>query len=332
LAGAARMKRPLAALTLLVLTAGCRAERDEAPLETIIIAAALIPHASLVHLAAAEGYFAREGLAVTLQPHDIGKQALNAVITGKADLGTCAEGPLVFAALHGERIAVLATIANSTKATAVLAWRGSGIATAKDLAGKRVGLLRGTSAEFFLDTLLVRNEVDRDAVRIVETRQDEMRGALERGEMDAVATWIPGLATLQEQLGDKVLSFHAEDVYSETFNLASRTEFAQQRPEAVKKVLRALLRAEALFRDEPEKARRVEAKALEGDPTQVGAMLGLFDFRVRLDQSLVVLMEEEARWAIHAGLVPKQEMPNVLAAIAPEPLLAVRSGAVGLIR
>jgi NitT/TauT family transport system substrate-binding protein len=121
-------------------------------------------------------------------------------------------------------------------------------------------------------------------------------------------------------------------VYSETFNLASRTEFAQQRPEAVKKVLRALLRAEALFRDEPEKARRVEAKALEGDPTQVGAMLGLFDFRVRLDQSLVVLMEEEARWAIHAGLVPKQEMPNVLAAIAPEPLLAVRSGAVGLIR
>jgi len=61
-------------------------------------------------------------------------------------------------------------------------------------------------------------------------------------------------------------------------------------------------------------------------------MLGLFEFHVRLDQSLVVLMEEEARWAIHAGLVPKQQMPNFLPSLAAEPLLAVSPGAVGLIR
>jgi NitT/TauT family transport system substrate-binding protein len=285
-----------------------------------------------VQLAAAEGYFAREGLAVTLQPYPFGKQALKALTTMKADLATCAETPLVFATLQGERIAVLATISNSTRATAVVARKESGITTAKDLAGKRVGLLHGTNAEFFLDTLLVRNQVDRRTVRIVETKLEEMPAALQRGEVDAIAIWIPALKTLQDQLGDKVISLYAEDVYWETFNIASRSGFAEQRPQAAKKLLRALRRAEALMRDVPEEARRALAAATKENPADVRETLGLFEFHVRLDQSLVVLMEEEARWAIHAGLAPKQPIPNFLASIAAEPLLAVSPGAVGLIR
>jgi NitT/TauT family transport system substrate-binding protein len=319
-------------MALLVAAVGCRAEHVEGPPEAITIAFAAIPHTSLVQLAVAEGFFAREGLAVTLQPYEFGKQALSAMTMGKADLATCAEGPLVFAALHADRIAVLATIANSTKTTAVVARKASGITTAKDLAGKRVGLLQGTNAEFFLDTLLVRNEVDRRTVRIVETKLQEMPAALQRGEVDAIATWIPGLKKLQNELGDKVISLYAEDVYWETFNIASRSGFAQRRPEAAKKLLRALLRAEALMRDVPEEARRAVAAATNEDPADVREMLGLFEFHVRLDQSLVVLMEEEARWAIHAGLAPTQRIPNFLASIAAEPLLAVSPGAVGLIR
>jgi NitT/TauT family transport system substrate-binding protein len=150
--------------------------------------------------------------------------------------------------------------------------------------------------------------------------------------VDAVTTWIPSLKSLQDSLGDKVISFYAEDVYWETFNIASRSGFAQERPEAAKKLLRALLRAEALFRDKPQEARRAVAAARKENPADVGEMLAIFEFHVRLDQSLVVLMEEEARWAIHAGLAPKQQMPNFLASIAAEPLLAVSPGAVGLIR
>ena len=326
------MTRPLAAMVLVVAAAGCRAEHFEGPPEAITIAVSALPHAGIVQLAAAEGYFAREGLAVTLQPYAFGKQALKALTTMKADIATCAETPLVFATLQGERIAVLATLASSTRATAVLARKGSGIATAKDLAGKRIGLLHGTSAEFFLDTLLVRNEVDRRAVRIVETKQEDMLAALQKGEVDAVTTWIPSLKSLQDSLGDKVISFYAEDVYWETFNIASRSGFAQERPEAAKKLLRALLWAEALFRDKPQEARRAVAAARKENPADVGEMLAIFEFHVRLDQSLVVLMEEEARWAIHAGLAPKQQMPNFLASIAAEPLLAVSPGAVGLIR
>src|SRR5713226_5812209 len=126
-----RMTRPLAAMALLVAVAGCRAEHVEGPPEAITIAIAAIPHTSLVQLAVAEGFFAREGLAVTLQPYEFGKQALSAMTMGKADLATCAETPLVFAALHADRIAVLATIANSTRATAVVARKQSGITTAK---------------------------------------------------------------------------------------------------------------------------------------------------------------------------------------------------------
>jgi NitT/TauT family transport system substrate-binding protein len=316
-------------MALLVAAAGCRAERIEPLADGITIALPALPHTSLVQVAVAKGYFAREGLAVTLQPYASGKQALNAVTTGKADLATAAETPLVFAALHGEPIAVLATLASSTRATAVVARKESGITTARDLAGKRVGLVHGTSPEFFLDTLLVRNEVDRGAVRIVEMKLEDMPAALQRGEVDAVATWIPSLKSLQDSLGDKVITLYAEDVYWETFNIASRRGFAEQRPEAAKRLLRALLRAEALFRDDPQAAHRALLAASKEDPAET---LGLFEFHVRLDESLLVLMEEEARWAIRAGLVPKQQMPNFLESIAAEPLLAVNPDAVGLIR
>jgi len=319
------------AASCLVVLIGCAGKRAGPP-EKITLALSMLPNASLVHVAAAEGYFAAEGLDVTLQPHQFGKPALDAVLAGNADLATCAETPLVFAVLKGQQISVLATIAGATKNTAVVARKDAGISIPEDLAGKRVGVTRGTTAEFFLDTLLIRHGVDRGAVQLVDLSPANISDALAKGEVDAVAIWNPDIFDLQKLLGDRVLTFYADDIFFETFDVVARKGFVEQRLAAAKSVIRALLRAEAFIRSHPEEARRDAAAALNQDLAQIDAILEPFDFRVRLEQSLLVLMEEEARWAIQSGLVARQGMPNLLTSLDAKPLLAVKPTAVQLVR
>jgi NitT/TauT family transport system substrate-binding protein len=326
------MKTLFMAASLLAATSGCTERRTAAPLEPITIASALLPNFRLVYVAQEKGYFASEGLAVTLRPHQFGKLALQSLLAGQADLATCAEVPVVFAELKGDPLSILASIGRSTKNNAVLGLKEAGIARPGDLVGKRVGVTRGTTGDFFLDTFLLRYGIDRRDVRLVDLLPEQMAGALARREVDAVATWTPTTIALQEQFGAKLGAYYVEDLHAEYSVLVGRRGLEQRRPEVLRKVLRALLRAEALFHDHPDEARRSATSAPGDQPGTLDSSLRQFEFRVRLDQSLLVLMEEEARWAIRAGLVPPQAPPNFLSTITPGPLLAVKPEAVGIIR
>jgi ABC-type nitrate/sulfonate/bicarbonate transport system substrate-binding protein len=311
---------------------GCLDKRDARPPDKLILAVPQLPHTTLVHVAAANGYFASEGLEVTLQRHQFGKLALDALLAGTADVAACAETPVVLAVLHGRQLSVLATIETSTENTVLLARADSGITSPALLPGMRVGVARGTNGEFFLDTLLVRHRVERTSVQLVDMTPEEMPDAMDRGAVDAVAIWSPVSTRIQDRMGARVRGFPAKDIYFESFDIVTRRGFVEERSGQAEKLLRALVRAEAFVREHPDQARRIVADATKLDSRQIGAIWGLFDFRVRLDQSLLLLMEEEARWAIRSGLVPRQDTPNFLSSLEAKPLRAVKPDAVQLMK
>lgn len=319
-------------LLLVVFAAACGGEKPTVPRERITVAAAMLPHASLVHVAAVNGYFAGAGLDVTVQPHAFGKLTLDALLAGKADLATAADTPIVLAILNGKPVSVVATIESASKNSAVVTRKESGIARPEDLSGKRVGRPPGTNAEFFLDTLLVRHGVAPESIHPVDLRPEEMFDALAAGRVDAVAIWNPYVVQIKRRFGDAVGVIHADDLYMETFNLVGRPDLVRDRAAAVEKFLRGLLEAETFFREHPEEARRRVASALAMEAADVDAIWEPFDFRVRLDQGLLVLLDDEARWAIRSGLAPKQPTPNFLDAMAFRPLQNAKPEAVRLIR
>ena len=331
-------RAPWAALVAawLALPCGCQ-ERPAAVAPTPVVIAIASPlHAGLVEVAAGQGLFAQEGLAVTVVARATGPLALADLREGRADLATCAETVVVLAGFQGHPVSLLAAIASSTRSTALVA-RYPSVADPAGLAGKRVGSPRGTTAEFFLDSLLLRHGVDRKSVGVVDLGPVAMVEALTRGEVDAVAIWEPFVTLLRDRLGPAVRVFHADEIHFETHDLVSRPGYAKERPAVVEKVLRALVRAEALLRDRPDLGRPAIRQALEAkspgiDPSQADGMLALFDYRVRMDPGLLLLMEEEARWAIRTGLVPRQDTPNYLDTLEPGPLRAVSPGAVTLMR
>jgi ABC-type nitrate/sulfonate/bicarbonate transport system substrate-binding protein len=317
-----------AALAACLLAPGCRGTPP--PPEKLVIANARMPQTSLVHVAAARGYFAEEGLDVTIRSFDFGRLALESLLAGEADLATAAETPVVLSTLRGARIALLATISNSTRNNAVLGRKAAAIGSPRDLAGKRVGVTRGTTGEFFLEMTLVRSGVLRSKVTFVDLKPDEMEAALRRGEVDAVATWIPYVTLLETRLGGQLVALESES--PETFALVARREFPRERGPAAERALRALLRAERFARERPQEARGIVAEALRVPSAELSKMWDVYDLRVRLDQGLFVLMDEQARWAIRSGLAPRQVMPDFREVIASAPLLAVKADAVHLIR
>ncbi len=326
-----RPRRAAAALAaaLALGAAACRPPAPPAPAR-VRIATTVSPQSGLVSLALERGLPARHGVEAEVTRHAFGRAALQALLQGQADVATVAETPVVLAALRGEPLVVLATVATSARDTAVVARRDAGIAAPRDLAGKRVGLPRGTTADFCLDTLLVRHAVDRRTVRVVDLAPDAMAPALDRGEVDAVAAWQPEVARLAARLGDRGVTFGTEDLYEGTFNMVARPDWVKQHRPAAERLLSALLDAEALAAGDPEAAWRAAAAQSGGDPWPRQARI--FDFRVRLEQGLLVLLAEEARWARREGLAPGEAPFEARDAVMPEPLRSVRPSAVTLLR
>ena len=311
---------------------GCTRQEQAGPPEKITIAYSSIPHTALFHIAFAKGFFSAEGLDVTAQPHEFGKLALNSLLEGKADLATPADTPIMFAVTGGKSIYVIAMIATSNKATAIIARKDRGIIVPSDLRGKRIGIVRRTTAEFFMDSFLSTRGIDRKEVKVVDLTPNEMPNALARGRVDAVSTWNPVLKNAQKALGDNAIVFYDENIYSDIFCIAAWQEFVKKHPEAVRKVLRALIRAEAFMKQNHEESRRLIAEFIKVDETILDELWNSFDFRVTLDQTLVVSLEDQTRWALRNKLIDGTAMPNYLDFIYFDGLNSVKPEAVKIIR
>ncbi len=287
---------------------------------------------SLVHLAGAQGSFAKEGLAVTLSSQPFGKVALDMVLQGKADLATCADTPFVMAVLKEEDLVVVGTLATTTRDARVYARRDAGIRTAKDLRGKRVGVTCGTIGEYHLDTLLLRHRLPYEAITRVELRPAEMLEALATRQVDAVSTFGISCLRVEERLGDQVAMFMADDLFLEAMVLVGRREWVAAHQSEVVAVLRALKQAERFMRDHPGEARQELAARLGMALADLERTWADYDFRLQLDQRLVVLLAEEARWVISTGHVAQREVPDFSNQLDARPLMAVDPRAIELMR
>lgn len=323
----------LAFAVIAILFFACKPPQEQpGPREKITIAYATLPNVALMHIALLKDYFTAEGLDITAQPHAFGKVALNAVFEGKADLATVAETPIVLAVTAGKPLSTLAVIQTSNKNEAIIARQAAGISQPSDLKGKNIGVTLGTTSDFFADSFIVAHGIDRQQVNIIDMKPDEMLDALIKEKVDAVSTWNPQLQILLKALGDKGKIFYGETIYTETYCLAAQQEFVKAHPEAVKKVMRALIKAESFAKQNPEESRRLVSEFIKIDKALLDEIWDDFDLKVTLDQSLLVTLEDETRWAIKNGLTTLQDTPNYLNFIYVDGLLAVKPDAVRIIR
>jgi len=328
------MKKLFFALALVAVLAACQKSQPQAtePPQKITVAYTWQPQSTLVHVAAAKGYFTEEGLDVQPLMQTYGKAALQAVIENKADFATVAETPVMFNILQGEKIFVIANIEASSTNNAIVARKDAGITKPGDLKGKRIGFTPGTTSDFFLDSLLTSNGLTRKDIQPVALKPEEMQDAIMAKKVDAVSTWNYPLTLIKKQLGDNGILFYDKEIYTETFNIATRQDFVQKNPETVKRFLRALIKAENLVAQNPEEAHTIMSAATKIDHSLIHEVWNAFSYHVVLDQTLLITLEDETRWAIANKLTERTEMPNYANFIYPDGLRAVKPEAIRMNR
>ena len=318
-----------AAALLTLLLAGCDAGKPAVVPLPLSIAVVAQPVPALVYVADGKGFFREEGVAVELSAFDLGRDALASALAGGVDLATVFDLPVARKLSEGEDLAVLATLHRSVSGHAVLARRDRGIAHPEDLRGKRIGVTKGISTDYFLATFLTSAGIPRTAVREVPLEPAAYEQALLGGGLDALVVFNPHTYKLRAALGAEQSVLFRSDLYLETSVLVGRRARVAEKREAVLRALRALVRAEDFIRDHEEESLRIVAARLAGKfpENTVREGWGVFRAEARLDNLLLTQLIQQGHWlrennGRHAAL------PDFERALAVDYLAAVRPRAV----
>jgi ABC-type nitrate/sulfonate/bicarbonate transport system substrate-binding protein len=297
----------------------------------LVFAVAKVPLSLPVYVAEAQGYFKAEKLDLRIMDCEIGRQCLERLLDGQAQLATVTGSPIVFASLRGAKFSILATIANTQTFNRIITRRNLGIAAVTDLQNKRVGTFQGTSAHYFLELSLLAAGVDPSSVTIVPIQPTAAAQSLASGQTDAVAVFEPFTFDVIDALGSQALVLPSRRLVTDTWNIVVARSLDGQREAELQGLCRALDRAIQFAAANPEDARTIFQARLGLDRAAFERTWRDINFAIELRQSLITGLEGQARWATRQGHV-NGTVPNFLEYVRPDPLARVRASAVSVVR
>jgi NitT/TauT family transport system substrate-binding protein len=308
----------------LLLTA-CSDSQYVGPTKAVSIAVSTTPLSAPVYVAQKKGYFKKYGLDVTLKSFHGGHKCLKAVLADKVDYATTSDYPVMLNSFKRTDFEIIATFVSSDNDVKMMANKRSAISTPEDIKGKRVGVVKGASSHYFLDRFLLFNDMQLDDVDLRHISPENMPDALVSAEVDAIAVWEPYGYLTSKKMPDDLLLFPAKDYYRETFNIVAKKDTIAANVEVPQRMILALREAEAFIQSSPIEAQRIVVKELGVDEEFILWIWNDFSFKLSLDQTLLLTLENEARWAIENGIVNSNKTPNYLEFVNPLPIKSVDS-------
>lgn len=194
------------------------------------------------------GYFADEGLDVTLEPSAGSVEPVTRVATGSFDMGFGDINTLIrYRATHPERAVRAVFMVYNTPPFAVIGRRSRGISDPKSLEGKTIGAPQADGAYAQWQLFLKANVIDASTLKIVNLGFPVREPMLAAGEVDAVTGFAHSVLL---NLMDKgvprediiVLPMTGQEVDLYGNAIIVNPDFAEAHPDAVRGFLRAYLR------------------------------------------------------------------------------------------
>ncbi len=268
-----------------------------------------------------KGLFAKNGLEVEVFNFTTGKQCLDTVMGGGADIATTAEAPTTAAAMSGQKIAFLTRTEYSYIKT--LTATGAGIRKPADLKGKRIAFTAGTGGEVYTMQLLKVAGLTKDDVTLVNLRPQDMVAALASGSIDAYGTWEPHIYNGLKALGAKATQLDTKGVYAETFNIVVMQDYLQKKPAVATSFLKSLIEAETWIKANRDEAIKIVAEFVKMPVDDLKPIWDDYVYQVALDDKVLDVLNAHAAWRLASGNHPPgAAMPDWRTIIFPAPLKA----------
>jgi ABC-type nitrate/sulfonate/bicarbonate transport system substrate-binding protein len=256
----------------------------------------------------------------------MGKETLDAIIAGQADMGACANWALT-SRLGKPNIMLGGFMAGYHAPHALFA--RPGIDNLSDLSGKRLGTVQGTQEHYFFYKALDKGGVGYNDVTWVYYgfALDGLALAM-RGDIDAAFFQEKGYHLAEEQLvpmGWHIIATRLDIVPMAV--LASHGPIplsktaVEKYPDAIAGALRAYLRAAEWIKAFPDQAAKLAANWFAIDEKYAGEMIMTVDWYVGFQKEYVDVMLDQKEWSLANGFLA--ENYNFFDKIAMGPAQAV---------
>lgn len=319
------MKNPLIAVLLVSMGA---APSLAAETTKLVYALPTSLPASVAYITLDKGFFKEEGLEVEAKMFSSGREALQALLAGQAQIQTVSETPVVHAILQGNKIVTVATICRHQEAK-LIARKDRGINKPGDIRGKKLATLPGTNSDYFMYRFLEAHALRIQDVKIANMNPPEMVVAYAKGDIDGYFAWEPHITYGRRQLPEQSLVFYPGNLYRGWSMVNMDPEFVEKNPDAVRRILRALMKGEDFIRRHPEESMALVAKRLKMEEPVLRELWKEQTFKVELDRTLPELMRRIGAWAVREKGLGEQ-LPDFRSHIYDKALAAERRSAVKL--
>jgi NitT/TauT family transport system substrate-binding protein len=305
--------------TTLALAAAMAAVAQPARAQTeegtyLLPAAAFLPAFGPWMLAQARGYYAQEGLKVNFVVAKGGVDVAKQVGAGNAQIGGAIGDTPIIARAQGVPVKAVAVLGGRSL-TQLVVHDGKGINGPKDLKGKTITTMAYQDTTFFaLQGMLASaglTKADVDAQAAGPAGVWQLFAAGKADAMAAVPDWIVSAT----QAGAKVKVFSSDDYFKSMAQaILVSDETIQNRPELVKKLVRATLKGMQDIMKDPAAAARDYANAVpqhKGKEASVEAVFKLYNTYVYPGQKVLGAMDPERlaavqKFYVKEGIVAKE--------------------------
>jgi len=322
-----------ATLATLILAPGCGEAESKPPVDTLSVTLGVSKESlsALAYIARDHGIFEANGLDVEFVECPGSQFAYESLVAHDVEAALCADTPIVVGALMGDRIEVIATTSTDANDIKMVACSDAGIRDARDLEGKRIGTQYGTAAHFFLHSFLIKNGMSETDVDVRFDSFAVITEALISGDLDAVSLRQPFIEQLREALGDRFVLLEEHGLYGKTMNLCV-TPGGDLEPEVKQRLIRSFIGAEQYVLSVPVEQTNTEVSAALGiTPTEL-CSCSYVEGTIGLQQSLVLTLEDQARWVVSSGIVAEPVPFDALAMLDLGPMDAVDPDRVTILR
>jgi len=216
---------------------------------------------------------------------------------GQAPLATNAETQALRYSVDNPDLRIILTVSEGLYR--IVAKRSAGIATLRDLRGKRIGTIPNTSSNYFLHRMLQSVGMSIDDVQTERAFPlTDYASALTTGGFDAVTVWEPGAEYAAAAIGSDAIEFHDPRVYRELFNLNTRAEHLANPAMRARIVefVRALIRASEIVNRTPEVAWPLVSNASGLDEGLVATVWRHHAYPATLASDLLDVLVAEDVW------------------------------------
>jgi NitT/TauT family transport system substrate-binding protein len=301
-------------------------------MESISVAYSPFESLTLFWVAEEQGYFTENGLNVTSHKYGTGSAALKGVLNGEDNIAVgTSEFPLATSALNGDRISTFASISKS-EFIYLIGREDRGIHEVSDLKGKTIGVAFGTIAQFYLGRFFDLNGLGLQDVTLVNLKTSaEWVDAVVNGSIDAVATAQPSADLAKDGLGNNAVVWSIQSNQPLYAQAIASDEWITSHPELVNRFLKSLVQAEDFTINDPAEAKAIVKNQLNLTDAYTDKVWSQNQFSLSLDQSLLVALQDEARWAISNKLTSATTLPQFSNYIYVDGLKSTKPGAVNII-